>query len=114
MSHSIEDDANETALVELAFFEFSTGAPHPLSATHTVSPPPLFEFPNACPHVEFLGDHVLISVWNNSSKAAVYLVQWKTGAVTFVSGFSKFVLSQAHTSLRSFVDYRRGRLAMDG
>jgi len=80
-----------TALVELAFFEFSTGAPHPLSSTHTVSLPPLSEFPNASVHAEVLGDHVLISVWNYSCDSetvtVVYLVSWKTGTVTLLRRF---------------------------
>ena len=88
--HSNEHDTDYTVLVQLEFFEFSTGAPHPLSTTHSLPLPPLSEFPNASVHAEVLGDHVLISVWNYSGKAAVYLVSWKTGTVTLVSGFSKF------------------------
>jgi len=42
-------------------------------------------------YAEVLGDHVLISMWNGSGKAVVYLVSWKTGTVTLVSGFNKFV-----------------------
>ena len=40
-----------------------------------------------------MGDHVLVTVWNRSGcKVAVFLVSWKTGTVTLVSGFSKFYL----------------------
>jgi hypothetical protein len=41
---------------------------------------------------EVLGDHILVSVWR-SSEAALYLVSWKTGVVTLVSGFSKSCLT---------------------
>ena len=43
-------------------------------------------------YLEVLGDHALISVCSGSGRAVVYLVWWKTGAVTFVGGFSKFHL----------------------
>jgi len=62
---------------------------------------------------EVLGDHVLISIWNYSCGAVVYLVSWKTGTVTLVSGFSKFVLN-SHESLKlrrlPAVTPRNGRL----
>ena len=52
-------------------------------------------------HAEVLGDHVLLSVWNGSGKAVIYLVWWKTGTVTFVSGFSNFCLVfNSHESLK--------------
>jgi len=41
---------------------------------------------------EVLGDHILVSV-TGSSKAVLYLVSWKTGAVTLVSGFSRSCLT---------------------
>jgi len=104
-------DADYAVLVQLAFFEFSTGAPHPLSTTHTVSLPP-FSLPplsnvhDASINAEILHDHVLIPVWNNSScKVVVYLVSWKTGTMTLVSGFSEFCLvlnSHESLKLRSF------------
>ena len=89
MSHSHEQDADHAVLVQLAFFEFSTGAPHPLSTTYVVSFQPLSEFREASVHAEVLGEHVLITVSDRSSKADVYLVSWKTGTLTLVSGFSK-------------------------
>jgi hypothetical protein len=81
-------------VVQLAFFEFSTGAPHPLSIAHTVSLPPLYGIfkLSTSGRAEVLGDHVLISMCDGWCKAIVYLVSWKTGIVTFVSGFSKFCL----------------------
>ena len=91
VSHKQETD--HAVLVQLAFFEFSTGAPHPLSTTHIASLPPISGSYGASVHAEVMGDHVLISIWNYSSEAVLYLVSWKTGTVTLVSGFSKFVLS---------------------
>jgi len=107
VSHSNEHDPDYTLLVQLEFFEFSTGSPHLLSTTHTLPLPPLSEFPNASVHAEVLGDNVLISVWDYSCKAAVYLVSWKTGTVTLVSDFSKpcFVLnSQKSLKLRRLTE----------
>jgi hypothetical protein len=78
--------------VQLEFFEFSTGAPHPLATTCTVPFPPLFEFRDVHVNAEVLGDHILITVWNCSCRALVFLVSWKTGLVTLVSGFSKLYL----------------------
>ena len=87
-------DTDYALLVQLAFFEFSTGAPHPLSETHTVSLPPLSEFHDPSVTAEVLCDHVLISVWDNRDcKGVIYLVLWKIGTVTLVSGVSMFVLS---------------------
>ena len=40
-------------------------------------------------HAEVLGDHALMSVWNGSGKAVVYLVWWKTGTVILVSDLGK-------------------------
>ena len=92
-------------MVQLEFFEFSTGAPHPLATTHTVSLPPTSELPKANVNAEVLGDHILVTVWNRSCKAVVYLVSWKTGTVTLVSGFRKFylVLNSHETSEASYV-----------
>jgi hypothetical protein len=87
-----EKEPDFTTPVQLEFFEFSTGAPHPLATTHTVSLPLLSEFPDARVNAEVLGDHILITVWNRTCKALVFLVSWKTGIVTLVSGFSKFCL----------------------
>jgi len=66
-----------------------------------VSLPPLSEFPGVYVTTEVLGDHILITVWNDNCKAAVFLVSWKTGIVTLVSGFSKFcLLLDSHESLK--------------
>ena len=52
-------------------------------------------------HTEVLGDHVLISIWTSSCKSIIYLISWKTGTVTFVSGSSKFCLVlNSHESLK--------------
>ena len=93
------DSANP---LQLAFFEFSTGAPHPLSTTHTVSLPPLPEFHRASVNVEVLGDHVLIPIWNYSNcTTVILLVSWKTGTITLVSNSSKFCLAlNSHESLQ--------------
>jgi len=73
------------------------GAPHPLSTTHIVSLPLFSGTAGGSQRAEVLGDHVLISVWNYSCDSetvtVVYLVSWKAGTVTLVSGFSKFILS---------------------
>jgi len=52
-------------------------------------------------NAEVLGDHILVTVWNCSCKAVVFLVSWKTGTVTLVSGFSKFYpVLNSHESLK--------------
>ena len=57
-------------------------------------------------NAEVLGDHVLISVWDNHNcKGVAYLALWKTGTVTLVSGVSMFRLvlnSHESLKLRSF------------
>ena len=77
-----------TALVQLTFFQFTTGAHHPLSSTHTVSLPQDPGQPCTFISSEVLGDHVLVTV-GGSTEAVLYLVSWKTGAVTLVSTSSK-------------------------
>ena len=99
----------DTVRLELVFFEFTTGEPHPLSSTHSALLPPIvgFEFVNV--RTEVLGDHVLISVRRPTGRASFYLVSWKIGTVTPVSGL-RLVLyhkSQAQTKsskLRSLSD----------
>ena len=82
-SHSKWQDVI-AAMVQLTFFQFTTGAPHPRSSTHTVSLPQhgqLFTYV----WQEVLGDHILVTVCTVDCKATFYLVSWKTGAVTLVS-----------------------------
>lgn len=75
--------------LELVFFEFTTGGPHPLSSNHAVLLPPIVGFEFELPGVgtEVLGDYVLISVRRPVGQAFFYLVSWKIGTVTHVSGF---------------------------
>jgi hypothetical protein len=83
-------------MLQLSFFQFTTGAPHPLSSTHTVT------LPRAFISQEVLGDHVLVTV-GGSSDAALCLVSWKTGAVTLVSSSSNFASrSDTYLKLREF------------
>ena len=100
-SRRLEKDTDHAVLVEPEFFGFSTGAPRPLSTTRIASLPPISGIPAASVRAEVPGDHILISVWNCSCEAVVYLVSWKTGTATLVlvSGLSEFVLSQVHTNL---------------
>jgi F-box domain len=71
-------------MLQFTFFQFTTGAPHPLSSTHTVSLPRDPEQPFTVASQEVLGDHVLVTA-GGQNDAALYLVTWKTGAVTLVS-----------------------------
>jgi hypothetical protein len=84
MSHSKWRQDIRVAVVELTFFQFTTGEPHTHSSTHTVSLPRSGQ-PFTYVSQEVLGDHVLVTTWSLDSKAAFYLVSWKTGAITFVS-----------------------------
>jgi len=77
-----------STMLQLTFFQFTMGAPHPLSSTHTVSLPRDPGQPFVSISQEVLGDHVLVTV-GGSNDAAFYLVSWKTGAVTLVSSPSK-------------------------
>jgi hypothetical protein len=103
------DASYDTVRLELVFFEFTTGEPHPLSSTDTILLPPIFGFEFAHVKTEVLGDHLLISVRCRSGQASFYLVSWKVGTVTHVSGL-RLVLhhnSQAQTKslkLRSLSD----------
>jgi len=87
--HSNQRDNDGTIVIEVAFFEFTTGAPHPLSSTHTLLLQPLSGFSDAFLSAEVLGDHVLVLVRTIGTKAILYLVSWKTGTVTLVSGIAK-------------------------
>ena len=71
----------------LAFFEFTTGAPHPLSTTHTISLPLILPVRKPSIEIEVLGNHILVSVQYCLNRRCVflYLVSWKTGVVTHVS-----------------------------
>src|SRR6267142_1595774 len=85
-SHSKWWQDVRVAVVQLTFFQFTTGAPHPLSSTHTVSLPQLGSGqPFTYVSQEVLGDHVLVTACSLDFKAAFYLVSWKTGVVTLVS-----------------------------
>jgi hypothetical protein len=89
-SHSKWRKDIRAAVVQLSFFQFTTGAPHPLSSTHTVSLPQYSRQPFTYISQEVLGDHVLVTTYSfDSKKAALHLVSWKTGAVTLVSSSSK-------------------------
>ncbi|KAI9453031.1 hypothetical protein BJY52DRAFT_870025 [Lactarius psammicola] len=71
---------------QLAFFQFTTGAPHPLSAKHTKSLP-LVDYSGFIRiEVDFLGDHILATAVHQHSRSSFYLVSWKTGTVTFLRG----------------------------
>lgn len=93
-------DSYDTVRLELAFSEFTTGAPHPLSSTHIVSLPPIAGFQFANVDTEVLGDHILISVRRQTGEASFYLVSWITGTVTFVSGPCASLLSLPQNSGR--------------
>jgi hypothetical protein len=84
MSHSKWQQDTRVAVIQLTFFQFTTGAPHPHSSTHTVS---LRRSGHPFTYVsqEVLGDHVLVTGCSLDLKASFYLVSWKTGAITLVS-----------------------------
>ncbi len=72
----------------ISFLEFTTGGPHPRSSEHTVA---LLLTPSFCSkklEVEVLGDHILVTSvceeWAGQSE--LFVVSWKTGKVTHVSG----------------------------
>jgi hypothetical protein len=48
--------------IMLSFFEFTTGAPHPLSTIYTVPLPIVFPVRLPSIEIEVLGDHILVSV----------------------------------------------------
>jgi len=91
--------SNRLVQHELAFFEFTTGAPHPLSAAHIIHLP-LVDYPGSVRvEVEVLGDHILATALHQHSRSSFYLVSWKTGTVTFVGAFTKSFRSQPHLEL---------------
>src|SRR6266851_4595379 len=67
----------------LAFFEFTTGDPHPLSSRHIVGLPPILTAYNLSIEIEVLGDYLLVS--EDHRPIHLYLVSWKTGILTRVS-----------------------------
>ena len=75
---------NRLVLPELAFFEFTTGAPHPLSAAHTISIPLVDYIGSVRVEVEIIGDHILATAVHQDGRSSFYLVSWKTGTATFV------------------------------
>ncbi|KAH8986140.1 hypothetical protein EDB92DRAFT_1949417 [Lactarius akahatsu] len=85
---AIREKGTSTRLVQhqLAFFEFTTGAPHPLSAAHTKSLPLVDYLGVIRVEVEFLGDHILATAVHQHGRSSFYLVSWKTGTVTFLGG----------------------------
>ena len=86
----------EIAQRQLAFVEFTSGTPHPLSPTHTVPLPPFPTHGDVFIEPKFLGDdgdYILVSARKPIYVIVLYLVEWKTGIVTFVSGHSKLFLS---------------------
>jgi len=109
-SHSNRQNDRSSTPVRLTFFEFTTGAPHPLSSTHTVSLPQHSETPQVVLDAEVLGDHILVVVWVTGSKSLIYLVSWKTGTMTLVSGLSNSCLvvdSRKSPKLRESPDEQR-------
>ncbi|KAF8268716.1 hypothetical protein EI94DRAFT_1800131 [Lactarius quietus] len=77
---------NGHVLPQLAFFEFTTGAPHPLSAVHTVDIPLLDCLGSVRVEVEVIGDHILAKAVHQHDRCSFYLVSWKIGTVTFLRG----------------------------
>jgi len=109
-SHSNRHNDGSSTPVRLTFFEFTTGAPHPLSSTHTLSLPQHSETPHVVLDAEVVGDHVLVIVWVTRSKSLVYLVSWKTGTMTLVSSLSNSCLvvdSKNPPKLRESPDEQR-------
>ena len=103
-------------LPQLAFFEFTTGAPHPLSATHTVDIPFVDDW-SVRVEVEVIGDHILAKAGHRHGSCSFHLISWKTGTVTFVSDLIESFLSQSRLVLiyHSFVncqDCRVSRLSI--
>ncbi|KAH8979047.1 hypothetical protein EDB86DRAFT_2988868 [Lactarius hatsudake] len=85
-SHREKGTSTRLVQHQLAFFEFTTGAPHPLSAAHTKSLPLVDYLGVIRVEVEFLGDHILATAVHHHGRSSFYLVSWKTGTVTFLGG----------------------------
>lgn len=103
-SHSKQLDSSHGVPVEFGFFEFTTGAPHPLAAEHIVELPQSFGPHFTKIRTQVLGDHILVSEssrldLSDSDEVAFYLISWRTGIVTFVSVFRKSYLSLTHAVL---------------
>jgi len=97
-THSKQLDSSDGVPVQFGFFEFTTGAPHPLAATHIQSLP-LASGPHFTKiRMQVLGDHVLISEWS-PSVVTFFLFSWKTGVVTSVSVLRKPCISLTHAVL---------------
>ena len=67
----------EIAQRQLAFIEFTTGTPHPLSPTHTVPLPPFSTYNNVFIGQNFLGgdgDYILVSARTRNAVLVLYLV----------------------------------------
>lgn len=73
-------------LVKLTFLEFTTGVLHPLSSKSTVALPSDIVLDVAYAAVEVLGDYVLTTVMSGRDVCCFYIVSWKSGTVTLVSG----------------------------
>jgi len=104
-----EQQEGESVQMQLAFIEFTTGTPHPLSPTHTVLLPLFSTGDGVFTATKFLGDdgdYILVSAWKPSYVVVFYLVAWKTGIVTFVSGRNKFCLSLTHADFCSSANSR--------
>ena len=108
-----EITSNSKALPRLAFFEFTTGAPHPLSTTHTVHIPLVDDFGLVRVEVKVIGDHILAKAGHRLGHCSFYLISWKTGTVTFVGDFIESFLSQSRsgTDYHSFVNCQDRRVS---
>ena len=88
-------------LVKLTFLDFTTGVPHPLSSKSTVALPSDIVLDVAYAAVEVLGDYVLTTVMSGRDVCCFYIVSWKSGTVTLVSGPQQL----PHLSLRVSLTY---------
>lgn len=92
-SHSKQGD--DLVRLQLAFFQFTTGISHPLSSTHTVQLPSIAAVDFSDVGTEMLGDYILTSIRCRTGLASFYLVSWKSGTVTLVSGAVNLVFFPA-------------------
>ncbi|KAI9456901.1 hypothetical protein F5148DRAFT_1151249 [Russula earlei] len=72
------------SLVNLTFLDFTTGVSHPLSSKHTVRLPSNTVLDVSYAAAEILGDYVLTTVMSGRDVCCIYLVSWKSGAVTLL------------------------------